>query len=379
MARLVLVATSSRLPGLFPFQSWEVLDGAEHVYARDPSSHPSAPYLELAGLSLHRLQPERAPITGVDLLKSSPGEQGLVRALVASSEREGELVYLLGPDDRDPFIRAAATGATEAGLELEFVFHTEPPGTEVLRLVEVERELRDPETGCPWDLEQDHASLGRYLVEETYELLEAIEAGDDIGTAEELGDVLLQVVFHAQMASDRDAFDIDDVARGIADKLVRRHPHVFSDAKVADSAEVKARWDELKQEEKQRTGPFDGVPTALPALQLADKLISRASKIGFAWPDRSGAVAKVREELTEVEEAVAAGDAEARQREVGDLLAAVVALARHLDVDPEAALRGSATTFRARVERAVDAAATEGRSPDDLSASEWMSLWESTR
>lgn len=379
MPRVVLVGSSEHLPGLFPFQSWEALRQADLVWARDPGSHPSAPYLELAEIPLVALEPVDLDLAGLDL--SRPGsieERRYAKALIDLAQVEGKAVYLLGPEDGDDLIRSVGLDATDADppVEVEFVFHMAPPGSEMLRLAAVERRLRDPDQGCPWDLEQDHGTLARHLVEETYELLDAIDRGDDAEIAEELGDVLLQVVFHAQIAADRGAFDIDDVAAGIADKLVRRHPHVFADVDVADSDEVKTNWDELKQQEKQRTGPFDGVPTALPALQLAAKLQKRAAKLGFDWRGPDEPADRIRQELDEVDVAPARDQ---REEEIGDLLGAVVGLARHLDVEPETALRRAAAKFRRRFEAVLRAAREQDLVPTELDRDRWLQLWDDVK
>jgi XTP/dITP diphosphohydrolase len=372
MARVVLVESSAPLPGLFPFHAWEALRAAQLVWSREPEAHPSARHLAVADIPLVALHPADLDLAGLDLTRpGSPEDRRYARALVDLAEVEEVAVYLLGPADTDDFTRTVGLEATEAGAEVEFVFHLEPPGSQVLRLAEVERALRHPETGCPWDLKQDHASLGRYLVEETYELLEAIESGDDTAMVEELGDVLLQVVFQAQVAADRGAFDLDDVARGIADKLVRRHPHVFADVQVAGADEVVANWEVLKQEEKRRTGPFEGVPPALPALQLMEKLQRRAAKLGFDWGDHTEPARRIREQLDELE---AAGGPDT-QEEVGDLLGAAVGLARHLDVDPERALRRAAAEFRRRFEAAVATARRDGLDPGRLDGEDWLRLW----
>ncbi|MBW3604678.1 MAG: nucleoside triphosphate pyrophosphohydrolase [Actinobacteria bacterium] len=239
----------------------------------------------------------------------------------------------------------------------------------LLELVEVEQRLRGPD-GCPWDREQDHATLAPHAVEEVYELLDAIASGTDDDIREELGDVLLQVVFHAQIADDDGRFDIDAVARGIADKLVRRHPHVFADARADDAASVMRNWEQLKAAEKpERDGIFDGVVAGQPALTLVAALQTRAAALGFAWPDAAPALAKVREELAELEQA----PAERQAHEVGDLLAAVIAAARQLDVDPDLALRAHAARFRQRFERAV---ALADAPPGELSDEQWLALWD---
>lgn len=374
MARVVLVEASERLPSLFPLQSWEALRGADLVWAREPDNHPSSPYLALSDTPLVRLEPAELDLRRLDL--TEPGsieDRRYARALLDLAEVEGTAVYLLGPPDGDSFTRVVGLEATKNAVEIEFVFHLEPSGAEVLRLAEIERRLRDPEGGCPWDLEQDHATLGRYLVEETYELLDAIDAGDDEAIVEELGDVLLQVVFHAQVGADRGAFTLDDVARGIADKLVRRHPHVFGDVEVSGADEVVARWEILKQQEKARTGPFEGVPSALPALQLAEKLQRRAAKLGFErWEAVAADFIRTQvDALTRLE-----GDPDTNEERVGELLSAAVGLARHLHVDPERALRRATARFRRGFEAALTAANAEGLNLDALEPATWWRLWE---
>jgi MazG family protein len=372
--RVVLVETSDALPGLLPFQAWDALGTAGVVLLRDAEAHPAAPHLYFAGLDLETLGPATLGRGDLDLsLPGDPTDRRLAKALLDRAVADGEVTYLLGPDDRQlPVVLGSMAPARDAEIELVFLAQ-EPEGTELLRLVQIMRRLRDPETGCPWDLEQDHGTLTGHLVEEAYELIDAIEREQDVDLQEELGDVLLQVVFHAQVARDRDAFAIDDVARGIAEKLLRRHPHVFADTEVADAAEVSANWDEIKAKEKAREGPFEGVPAAMPGLLLLETLQRKAAKRGFDWPDAAGPVAKVREELDEL---LAAEDGVARERELGDLLGATVSLARHLDVDPEAAARRAGATFRARVEAMLRLARDEDADPGDLDAAGWLRLWE---
>jgi len=209
---------------------------------------------------------------------------------------------------------------------------------------------------CPWDQEQTHASLVTYLLEETYEVVDALHALDpddpstDEALVEELGDLLYQIEFHATIAEQEGRFTMADVARGVHDKLVRRHPHVFGEVTVDGADEVVANWDAIKRAEKQRTSAFDGVPTAQPSLSYAHAVQKRASKVGFDWPDVEGAFPKIAEESAEVREAASIGDTEAVADEVGDLLFAVVNVARHLKVDPEAALRRAVGKFRTRFE-----------------------------
>ncbi len=348
--RVVLVETSDALPGLLPFQAWDALATADVVVLRDPDAHPSAEHLHFAGLDLERVVPAALERGDLDLTRpGDPTDRRIAKALLDRAADAGTVVYLPGPDDAG-LAPALAGVAPDHDAEIELVlFAQQPPGAEVLRLVEVMRRLRDPETGCPWDLEQDHASLVRYLVEETYELVDAIEDGRDTDVVEELGDVLLQVVFHAQVAHDRDAFTIDDVARGIAGKLERRHPHVFAEGEAATPAEVQANWDRLKAGEKTgRTGPFDGVPTSLPGLALLEQLQGKAAREGFDQASAAGSIQLARAALDQLEGG--SHDPVERDRELGGLLEAVVALARHLNVDADAAARAAARRVRVRVE-----------------------------
>ena len=230
-------------------------------------------------------------------------------------------------------------------------------------LLEIMRALRDPATGCPWDLRQDFDSIVPFTIEETYELAAAIASGDTAQICDELGDVLFQVVFYAQIASERSLFDFADVARGISEKLVRRHPHVFDAVgeELITEAEVKARWETIKEQErslKDQNGALDDVPLALPSLSRAQKLQKRAAGVGFDWPDLTGVFDKVDEEIGELKEAVQGDDADAIEDEMGDIFLAMVNLARRLDVDAEAALRKANSRFESRF-RLMEAAATE--------------------
>jgi nucleoside triphosphate diphosphatase len=231
------------------------------------------------------------------------------------------------------------------------------PSRDISRLIEIMAALRDPAGGCPWDLEQDFSSIRHYTIEEAYEVADAIERQDFADLREELGDLLLQPIYHAQMASEAGYFDIGDVIFGITEKLIRRHPHVFGDLDANDSEAAKLRWDAIKAEERAtkaaRKGDvmpsvLDDVPGTLPALARAEKLTRRAASVGFDWPDARAVAAKVEEELTEVAEAIEAGDKAAAHEEIGDLLFAVANLARHAGVDAEAALRDANHKFSRR-------------------------------
>ncbi len=387
-----LVETSDVLPGLLPFQAWDVLGTAEVILARDAATHPAAEHLHLAGLDLHTLEPATLERGDMDLTRpGDPGDRRLAKALIQQARAGGQVVYLLGPED-ERLALALAGMAAEHDAEIELVFLAQlPPGTELLRLVGVLRRLRDPEDGCPWDLEQDHTTLLRYLVEETYELVDAVEHGDDADLAEELGDVLLQVVFHAQVAADRRAFGIDEVASGISEKLIRRHPHVFADGDAATAQEVQTRWDELKTQEKARSGPFEGVPAAAPGLELLHTLHRKAERRGLLPPDLGAGGAQVRRALEDlvalegsrgqVEEPASMmppddpGQAHGHDPElvIGHLIEAVVTAAVELDVDPEAAARRVARHRRARTEAALEHADREAAGVED--AATWARLW----
>ena len=236
-----------------------------------------------------------------------------------------------------------------------------PVGAELVRFHQLARTLREQ---CPWDQEQNNATLVRYLLEETYELVDALQALDpddpatDEHLLEELGDVLYQIEFHATIAEQEGRFTMADVARNVHDKLVRRHPHVFGDVTAEDSDTVKANWDAIKREEKGRTSVFDGVAEAQPSLAYAEAVQRKAAKVGFDWPDVHGALPKIAEEAAELLDAAAGGDADHTADELGDLLFAVVNVARHLKVEPETALRAATRKFRTRFE-AVEALARE--------------------
>jgi ATP diphosphatase len=259
------------------------------------------------------------------------------------------------------------------------------PMSAIERLLEVMARLRDPERGCPWDREQDFATIAPYTIEEAYEVADAIARGDMADLEDELGDLLLQVVYHAQMAREAGRFDFETVARRIAAKMIRRHPHVFGDAKVADSSAQTRAWEESKALERrdrarasgEPPGVLAGVPLALPALARAQKLQQRAARVGFDWPDSAGVLAKIEEELAEIRAELAIDGA--RQRladEVGDLLFAVVNLARHLEVDAEAALRQASAKFERRFQAIEQAVRATGRKLEDASLDELEALWQ---
>lgn len=244
------------------------------------------------------------------------------------------------------------------------------PSRDLSRLLEIMAALRDPKTGCPWDIEQDFSSIRHYTIEEAYEVADAIERQDYEDLRDELGDLLLQPVFHAQMAAERGLFDMGDVIESITQKLIRRHPHVFGEEAASNAKGVKVRWDAIKAEERagkaakrdKEASILDDVAHTLPALARAEKLAKRAASVGFDWADTVSVLSKAREELDEVEEAADSGDKAAVHEELGDLLFAVANLARHLGVDAEAALRDANLKFTRRFSH-VEARAREDGIP----------------
>ncbi len=241
--------------------------------------------------------------------------------------------------------------------------------------------LRDPEGGCPWDVEQDFSTIAPYTIEEAYEVADAIERGDMGQLRDELGDLLFQVVFHAQMASEAGAFGFADVVDSICGKMVRRHPHVFADVSV-ESAEAQTQaWERTKAREREARGMeslLDDVPRGMAELQRAIKLQKRVAEVGFDWPDSGPVLDKFEEETAEIRDAIAAADSDAVEDEIGDLLFVVTNLARKLQVDPARALRRSNAKFEARF-RAVEQAAGGRENLADMSLDEMEELWQSVK
>jgi nucleoside triphosphate diphosphatase len=267
------------------------------------------------------------------------------------------------------------------------------PSREIAALIEIMAALRTPGSGCPWDLEQDFSTIVPFTIEEAYEVADAIERGDMADLRDELGDLLLQVVFHARLAEEAGHFEFGDVVETITAKLVRRHPHVFADARDLSPAEVKALWRRIKTQERRdrdearrragaqepQAGALAGAPLALPALTRAVKLQEKAGAVGFDWRDARQVLAKLREETLEIEEALGSGEAEAVKGEVGDLLFVVANLARHLKVDPEAALRAANAKFVRRFAHIETRLGEQGRRPDEASLAEMDALWDEAK
>jgi ATP diphosphatase len=258
------------------------------------------------------------------------------------------------------------------------------PSRDIGRLLAIMAALRTPKTGCPWDLEQNFATIAPYTLEEAYEVADAIARDDLADLKEELGDLLLQVVFHARMAEELGAFDFGDVVEVLTAKLIRRHPHVFGDERSQTPQAVEGLWERIKAEEKatrggvEKSGALAGVPIGLPALTRALKLQNKASKVGFDWNDPRAVLHKIREEADEIEAALD-GDASEAAAEVGDLLFAAVNLARHLRADPEAVLRGTNQKFERRFAAIEHALAAEGKKPQDATLAEMDALWDEAK
>lgn len=254
------------------------------------------------------------------------------------------------------------------------------------RLVRIMERLQEP-GGCPWDLEQTHQSLKPYLIEEAYEALEAIDSGDDALLTEELGDVLLQVVFHSTLARRTGRFTIDDVVRGVSAKMIRRHPHVFGEAEARTAADVLHNWEKVKSVERQGktsaadkpAGTLDGVPKELPALLRAHRIQEKAARVGFDWDDIGPVLDKIAEETAELKEAVAGGNKAHAQSELGDLLFTLVNVARFLDLNAEEALRETCARFQRRFSTIEKSAHAEGRHVQDLSLEEMDNRWNQAK
>ena len=266
------------------------------------------------------------------------------------------------------------------------------PSSDIARLIEIMAALRTPKTGCPWDLEQNFATIAPYTIEEAYEVADAITRGDLDDLRDELGDLLLQVVFHARMAQEQGAFDFGDVVTAITEKLIRRHPHVFGDMPNLTPDEVKGLWSKIKAEEKAErdarhrqagkecpSGTLAGVSAGLPTLERALKLQASAGTVGFDWNDPKAVLDKIAEEAEEISSAIESGSQDAAAEEIGDLMFAVVNLARHLKVNPETALRAANAKFERRFASIEHALAKQGKKPEQASLAEMDALWNEAK
>lgn len=261
------------------------------------------------------------------------------------------------------------------------------PARDIERLVEIMAALRDPETGCPWDKDQTFATIAPYTIEEAYEVAEAIQQGDMAELRDELGDLLLQVVYHARIAEEAGHFEFEDVVLAITDKMIRRHPHVFGSAEARAAGPSKGMWERIKANEREATrkgeaqaSALDGVPAALPALTRAVKLQKKAAHVGFDWPEAAPVIAKVREELDEIEQALGDGANEEKvAEEIGDLLFAAANLARHFHIDPEQALRAGNAKFARRFKEMEARLALKGIDTAAASLDEMEDEWQAVK
>jgi ATP diphosphatase len=266
------------------------------------------------------------------------------------------------------------------------------PSSDIARLIEIMAALRTPKTGCSWDLEQTFATIAPYTIEEAYEVADAITRGDLDDLRDELGDLLLQVVFHARMAQEQGAFDFGDVVTAITEKLIRRHPHVFGDTRNLTPDQVKGLWSKIKAEEKAErdarhlragmelpSGTLSGVSAGLPTLERALKLQAKAGTVGFDWNDPKAVLDKIAEEAEEISSAIESGSQDAAAEEIGDLMFAVVNLARHLKVNPETALRAASAKFERRFASIERALAARGKKPEQATLAEMDALWNEAK
>ncbi len=330
----------------------------------------------------------RSPVSGVTFdaaLDDLPVPDAIARVLDAARTGDAVLVLPGHPLLGDPIGIPLMEAARREGLALRVFTPAPPPADSAAdfeALVAVMARLRHPQTGCPWDREQTPQTLRKYLIEEAYEVVEAIEGGDPDKLAEELGDLLLQVVFHAQLARESGDFDIADVSRAIVEKLIRRHPHVFGEITVSGTEQVLQNWEQIKRGEKgyeDRTSILDGIPPALPALMRALEVSKRVVKVGFEWPSVSEVLDKVEEEIAELRAEIAAGETGRMGDELGDLLFTLVNVARQLKVDPEDALRRMTRRFAARFRRIEQHAADTGRAVSDLTLAEMETVWQAAK
>ena len=318
-------------------------------------------------------QPNIDHLTSAYIPPMAEGAEDTVFEKVDDAEAVPSIITF-GEDDDD-----FAEEGEEEGYAEDFLPEAGFDDFDIQPLADVMRTLREPD-GCPWDREQTHKSIRSNMIEEVYEYLEAVDADDFDGMREELGDVLMQVVFHARMAQEAGRFDLQDVIDEVTDKLIRRHPHVFGDTHVDNSDEVLVNWEAIKKQEKQeRKHVLDGVSQGLPALLRAYKLQSKAAKVGFDWQDSESVWAKVQEELGELQEALQAGDKAAAESELGDVLFAVVNYARHNGIEPEVALDGTNNRFASRfnyVEKQVEAS---GKTWQDFTLNELDEFWNQAK
>jgi XTP/dITP diphosphohydrolase len=372
VTRLVLLVTSPRVaPGALTWEAWSALRSGPVMTA--DQDHPQRAALAAAGIATEALDPGHPP-------------DAMARILFDAASETGTAIWLAGAGGDEEVARALgglATRAAERGEEVELELVTgnwDLPGARLIDVVATMDRLRSP-GGCPWDAEQTHDSLAPYLLEEAYEAFQAIEDEDPAALREELGDVLLQVAFHSRLAEEGpdDRWSIDDVAAGLVEKLIRRHPHVFAEHAVSGADEVVANWDVIKAQEKGRTSVVEGVPLAQAALTLATTLQRKAGKLGLPPDLISPESAAAETPAAAVAGAAAEVEDAATVEAAGALLWAVVAALHDLGIDPEAALRGRSRRFRDRLLTLENALHAAGEDPRALDHDAWRDRWDSTR
>jgi XTP/dITP diphosphohydrolase len=369
VSRLVLLVTSPRVAaGTLSWDAWSALR-AGPVFTRDQSSL-QLPALEAAGVAVEAIDPTWPAVAVARLLRDAARESGTVTWLAGAG----------GDEDIGRALGEIATQSADSGEQLDVEVlpgSWDVPGARLLDVVATMDRLRSP-GGCPWDAQQTHETLAPYLLEEAYEAFQAIEDQDPSALREELGDVLLQVAFHARLAEEGDAderWTIDDVAAGLVDKLVRRHPHVFADREVSGADEVVANWDLIKAEEKAGSSALAGVPLSMAALTLAATLQRKATKLGLPADLVAPELLSAETPGAAVAAAVAHYESAPGVESAGQLLWAVVAAMRADDVDAEAALRGRARRFRERLGAVEATVRGDGQDPAALDAGEWRQRW----
>ena len=372
MLTLIGLGPSDTKDGL-SLGAWDALragPGPRFSWAGD---HPAAVWLRSEGGVTFDAAPDGLPNAEAAVL------------VLAAARAGGASCVLSGHPQTHPLGLLLAETARREGLALRIFCPAPPPApspADFGALVAIMARLRDPEGGCPWDLAQTPSTLRRYVIEEAYEVVEAIESGVPTKLAEELGDLLLQVVFHAQLAQEAGDFAVEDVTRAIVEKLVRRHPHVFGTVSVSGEDEVLKNWEQIKRGEpgyEDRVGVLDGIPPALPALMRALEVSRRVVKVGFEWPTVGEVLDKVEEEIRELRAEIAQGETARAADELGDLLFTLVNVARHLKIDPEDALRRMTLRFAARFRRIEQHASDMGRVVSDLSLEEMEAAWQAAK
>ena len=357
--------------GGLSFGALDALETASGPVFSRAGSHTALARLEMVRFDMH-----------LDALSDADAAQSVLDAA-----RAGDVCYVVSghPLLGDPSCLPLLDAARREQIPLRIFAPAPPPSdspADFLALSEVMARLRDPETGGPWDKEQTSQTLRKYVIEEAYEVVEAIDSGSPEKLSEELGDLLLQVVFHAQLASESGAFALPDVTRLIVEKLIRRHPHVFGTVTVSGSDEVLTNWEQIKRAEpgyEDRISILDGIPPALPALMRALEVSKRVVKVGFEWPSIGEVLDKVEEEIRELRAEIAAGQTGRAGAELGDLLFTLVNVARHLKIDPEEALRQMTGRFTKRFQFIERFAADTNRTVSDLTLAEMEEAWQAAK